>query len=184
VLFSVRALELKKAHFDVSLKPGEIDFLDKKIRQVDSLLANGSVELLEHTADDIRVTGHVAVQMETECDRCLEKAVFPVDSDFDLYYRPAGEGLDEEVEIDDQELEAGFYENGKIELNDVLREHVLLALPMQKICQEDCKGICPGCGQNRNLLECDCHLHTGDDRWRALQNMKTLNGLKSVGETS
>ncbi len=176
MFFSVRELELRKAHFDVSLAPGEIDFLDKKIRQMDTLLANGSVELLEHTEGDIRVTGHVSTRMETDCDRCLEKAEFPVDSDFDLYYHPAGEGLDEEVEIDGQQLEAGFYENDKIDLNDVLREHVLLSLPMQKICQEACKGICPGCGQNRNLVECDCHLKTGDDRWRALQNMKTLNG--------
>ena len=58
-----------------------------------------------------------------------------------------------------------------IELNDVLREYILLALPMQRVCSESCKGICPVCGQNRNLKECGCQLRAGDDRWAALKNL-------------
>ncbi len=50
----------------------------------------------------------------------------------------------------------GFYEGDGVELNDVLREFVLLTLPMQRVCSEDCKGICPECGQNRNQKECAC----------------------------
>ena len=56
-----------------------------------------------------------------------------------------------------------------MELNDVLREFVLLALPMQRVCSEDCKGICPVCGQNRNQKECQLPVRTRvDDRWAAL----------------
>jgi uncharacterized protein len=66
----------------------------------------------------------------------------------------------------------GFYEGDGLELNDVLREEILLALPMQRVCREDCKGICPVCGQNRNQNECRCHTETVDDRWAALKQLK------------
>ena len=58
-------------------------------------------------------------------------------------------------------------------LEDILREQVLLALPMQKVCEESCKGICPFCGQNRNQKECHCHAETSDDRWAALKSLKS-----------
>jgi uncharacterized protein len=116
--------------------------------------------------------------METECDRCLEPARFPIDTSFDLYYRPAaplhaGHHASEEVAIDEGEAEIAFYQGAGLDLREVLREQVLLALPMQKICREDCHGICPVCGQNRNLVSCDCHQEAGDDRWAALKKLST-----------
>jgi len=57
-------------------------------------------------------------------------------------------------------------------LNDVLREFVLLALPMRKLCDENCKGICPACGQNRNQSECHCQTSVDNDRWAALKEMR------------
>ena len=61
-----------------------------------------------------------------------------------------------EDEIDEAAVEVGYYEGNGLQLNDVLREVVLLALPMQLVCNESCKGICPVCGQNRNQRECGC----------------------------
>ena len=79
---------------------------------------------------------------------------------------------EEEVEIDEGEAEIGFYEGGGMELEDILREQVLLALPMQRVCNEACKGICPLCGKNRNETTCDCHVEAADDRWGALRNLQ------------
>ena len=59
-----------------------------------------------------------------------------------------------------------------MELDEVLREFVLLALPMQKLCSEGCKGICPVCGQNRNQQSCDCQTAPVDDRWAALKQLQ------------
>ena len=64
------------------------------------------------------------------------------------------------------------YEGDGLELNDVLREFVLLALPMQKLCNENCKGICPVCGQNRNQNECRCQNAADDNRWAALKELR------------
>ncbi len=177
MFISVKELELKKVHFDVAFPPGEIDFVDDgdRLRQASPLQAEGFAELLPHTFGEIRVRGHLAVTMRCDCNRCLEPAEFPIDSSFDLFYRPAevvGEEDEAEVEIDEGEAEIAFYEGGGIELKDVLREHVLLSMPMQRVCRAECQGICPGCGQNRNLLNCGCEVKLVDDRWSALKKVQ------------
>ena len=94
----------------------------------------------------------------------------PIDADFELYYRPVTEGYGEEKAIDEGEAEMGFYEGDGVELNDVLREFIVLTLPMQRVCRQDCKGMCPACGQNRNLKDCGCQAVPLDDRLEALKN--------------
>jgi len=176
VFFSVQELELKKVRFDVAFSPGEIQF-DQGLSQTTPLETQGVAELLANTLGEIRIKGHLKVGIEAQCDRCLEPAKFPIDADFDLFYRPANRaGYEDEVEIDEGESEIAFYEGGGIELKDVLREFVLLSLPMQRICREDCLGICPVCGQNRNLMHCECETKPVDDRWSALKKLQ-VKGL-------
>jgi uncharacterized protein len=172
MFLGAREMELRKLRFDVSFPPGEIQFFEAKLWQASPLSAEGSAELVPNTGGEIRVRGHLAVVMEAECDRCLETARFPVEADFDLFYEPASAGPSgEEVAIREGETEIAFYEGEGLELEDVLREQVLLALPMQRTCREDCQGICPSCGQNRNTVACDCHTKPVDDRWAALRNL-------------
>lgn len=177
MFISVQELELKKVRFEVAFTPGEAEFADDgdRLTQVSPLQAEGSAELLPHTLGEIRVRGHLAVTMRCDCNRCLEPAEFPIDSNFDLFYRPAEiavAGEEEEVEIDEGEAEIAFYEGAGIELKDVLREHVLLSMPMQHVCRTDCLGICPVCGQNRNLIHCGCEAKLVDDRWSALKKLQ------------
>ncbi len=136
MFFHVRDLELRAGRFDVELAPGQIEFLDPKLKQAGPLKASGTVELSAESISEIRVAGHVTVEMIADCDRCLEPARFPVDWDFELFYRPVAGRSGEETVIDESEAEMGFYEGDGIELNDVLREYVLLALPMQRVCSE------------------------------------------------
>ena len=173
MFLSVKELELKKIRFDVVFPPGEIQY-EEGLRQATPLAVEGSAELLANTLGEIRIRGHLNVRMAAECDRCLEPAQFPVDSNFDLFYRPAVRAeYDEEVEIDEGESEIAFYEGGGIDLKDILREYILLSMPMQRICGADCHGICPVCGQNRNVVNCGCEARMVDDRWAALKNLQT-----------
>jgi uncharacterized protein len=176
VFFSVKELELRKARFDVALPPGEIEYQDRWLRQAGPLEAVGSIELLASTLGEIRIQGRLKVMMETECDRCLERAEFPIESDFDLFYRPAAPARSrhgaEEVEIDEGESEIAFYQGAGLDLKEILREYILLSLPMQRTCRAECRGICPVCGQNRNLVECRCHAPALDDRWSALKKLQ------------
>ena len=172
MFFSVKELEIKKLRFDVSFPPGEIQY-EEGLRQATPLEVQGEAELLAHTLGEIRIRGHLKVRMRADCDRCLEPAEFPIDSNFDLFYRPENRpGFEEEVEIDEGETEIAFYEGGGIELKDVIREFVLLSMPMQRICSENCRGICPVCGQSRNLANCGCESKPIDDRWSALKKLQ------------
>jgi uncharacterized protein len=172
VLFvSVQELELRKIQFDLDFAAGEIDF--GGLRQFGPLHTEGQVELLSNTLGEIRIRGNVRGEIETECDRCLEPVRRPVDSGFDLFYRPTPDSTaPHELAIDEGEAEIGFYEDGGIDLTDVIREYVLLSWPMRQICKEECQGICPQCGQNRNTGRCQCETKLVDERWSALRDLK------------
>lgn len=167
-----REMELRKVRFEETFQPGEIEFLDPKLWQAGPLTTSGAAELLPNTNGEIRIRGTLKVVMECECDRCLETAQFPLKLDFDLFYEPleeVPEDLDVALEAEDSTID--YYEGEGLVLEDVLREQVLLALPMQRICREDCKGICPVCGQNRNRGDCGCKPVIMDDRWAALRRL-------------
>jgi uncharacterized protein len=172
LFISLQDLELRTVPFQVDNPAGKIDF-DSKLNQVCELHAEGTVSLLNHALGEIRVKGSLRVETETACDRCLEAIRLPIQSPFDLVYMPAGEtAAGGEDEIDEAAVEVGFYEGNGLELDDVLREVVLLALPMQIVCSEACKGICPICGQNRNQRQCNCQTRAVDDRWNSLKNLR------------
>ncbi|MBM3745152.1 MAG: DUF177 domain-containing protein [Acidobacteria bacterium] len=171
MFLSLKEMERGKVAFRETYPPGAIEFLDERLRQAGALEVEGVAEL-SPALGEITVRGRLQGRMETECDRCLEAVVLPIDASFTLSYLPASAlAAREEVEIEKGALEAGFYEGGGLDLADVLREQILLALPMQRVCQEDCQGICPVCGQHRNRAACDCHERLPDDRWARLRDL-------------
>jgi Na+/H+ antiporter NhaD/arsenite permease-like protein/uncharacterized metal-binding protein YceD (DUF177 family) len=173
MFLSVKEMELRKIRFDESFQPGQIDFSGEDLEQLSALHATGSAELLAHTDGEVRVQGRYQVEMLAQCDRCLASARFPIDASFDLFYRPVSFiAKEEEVGIDEGEAEIGFYEGGGLELEEILQEQVLLGLPMQRVCSDVCKGICPVCGKNRNEAACECKIVSGDDRWGALRKLQ------------
>ena len=178
MFLSIKEMELRKIRFDETFAPGELDFTEDEIRQAGPLHAQGTAELLANTDGEVRVRGNLDVQMEAECDRCLGRARFPLNTSFDLFYRPMSFiAREEEVGIDEGEAELGFYEGAGMELEDILHEQILLTMPMQRVCREDCQGICPACGKNRNETPCDCKPASSDSRWDALQGLKDLKTL-------
>ena len=174
MFLSIKEMELGKVRFDETFAPGQIDFSGETLEQASPLHAAGTAELLAHSDGEIRIRGGYNVEMTAECDRCLGRARYPIDARFDLFYRPASQiAREEEVNIDESEAEIGFYEDGGIELAEILRERILLALPMQRVCSDACQGICAVCGKNRNESPCDCKSAAADDRWGALRNLSS-----------
>ena len=175
---TLQELQLHPVRFNVDIPAGEIEF-DNKVTQSSALQAEGVAELVSYSLADIRLRGDLKVTVAAPCDRCLEPVSLPIQTPFDLVYVPASEAKEGgEEEIDDAAVDVGFYEGNKLQLNDVLREVVLLALPMQLVCSESCKGICPVCGQNRNQRECTCHTAAADDRWNKLKDLRTEIGQR------
>jgi DUF177 domain-containing protein len=178
MFLSIKEMEVRKVRFDETFPPGEIDFSGAGVRQSSPLHVAGVAELLANTEGELRIKGQMSVSMESECDRCLGRAEFPLDCGFDLFYRPSESfSADEELAIDEGEAEMGFYQGAGMELEEILREQIMLLLPMQRVCSPDCKGICPRCGANRNETPCDCRMEPApvvepaDDRWSALRKI-------------
>lgn len=176
--FLVADLERQAIDFDESLAPGSIDFVDD-MQQVGVLHTQGRADLLkEHRGpsdivEDIRVRGSLETRMEVACARCLDPVSQPIEASFDLIFRPSGADLDNtDRAISTSETEIGYYEGDGLLLEDVLREQILLALPAKNLCREDCKGLCPECGRNRNTDPCDCAATSTDPRWEQLKALQ------------
>jgi uncharacterized protein len=122
------------------------------------------------------LNGRVQTTAELPCSRCLEPYTHPVDAVFDLRYQPqtANTGADER-EIAEDDLSTAFYENEQIDLGHMMREQLLLSLPMKPLCSEECKGLCPVCGTNLNRSACDCRRGWDDPRFDALRELRTKN---------
>jgi len=123
-----------------------------------------------------RLVGMTETTLETPCSRCLEPMTVPVDASFDLRYQPhstnTGEG---EKEIEEDDLTTAFYQNDEIDLEQLMREQFLLALPMKPLCSEGCKGLCAMCGTNLNRGACDCKREWTDPRLAALKELRSKN---------
>src|ERR1700743_1425900 len=137
MLLSIKEMEVRKIPFAEEWGPGGFDFSDTGVIQTGPLTAKGTAELLPHTGGEVRVQGRIKTDLETERDRCLGRAQFHIDAPFDLFYRPVETGVEEaggvinELAIDEGEAEMGFYEFPGLQLEDIVREQVLLQLPMQ-----------------------------------------------------
>lgn len=119
----------------------------------------------------ILVVGELQTEVEVNCTRCLEPFDTTVTVELEEEFRaaldlrtgaslPQEEDSDEATRIDDKHL---------IDLNEVLRQALLLAIPSSPVCREDCAGLCPQCGANLNDGPCDCPDEETDPRWEALR---------------
>jgi uncharacterized protein len=155
--------------------------LERKIEpaalpQDDEYVALAPVQLTATTAKDkgrVRIAGRVEATLSLACSRCLESHVVPTDTTFDLLYLPVAEAPagTNEVEVDDEDINAAFYEDSVIDLRELVHEQLYLALPMKPLCKDDCLGLCPICGANRNTTTCTCEARWEDPR---LAGLKTL----------
>ncbi|HET9837350.1 MAG TPA: DUF177 domain-containing protein [Candidatus Angelobacter sp.] len=143
------------------------------------LAALGQAELIRENrggrqvVEDIRVVGSFATEIDALCARCLEPVHNKVREEFDLLYRPLGiDARSEEVSISQAETEIGYYQGEGLLLEDVLKEQLLLALPVKQVCGPNCKGLCPHCGKNLNAESCDCVSSMPDPRWSALEDIR------------
>ena len=176
--FKIAELEREPIDFDLQFKPGAIHY-GEEAEQTGPLAAEGRAEVLhEHRGPkevvaDIRVKGSWEGEFEVPCARCVEPVGIPLKGEFDLLFRPLGaDAGTAERSISAVETEIGYYQKDSLLLEDVLREQVLLSLPVRTLCKEDCKGLCPHCGANRNSQACTCDEGSKDPRWEALADLR------------
>jgi uncharacterized protein len=178
MFLDIKDLELRPLDFEEEFQPDVID-LGADIRQRTPLKTAGRAEVVEEhhgkqkVIKDIRLRGRLSAGLELLCARCLEPVPQEIAREFELLYRPLGADAGrDELSVTDAEAEIGYYEGDGILLEDVLREQVLLALPLKVTCRTDCKGLCPHCGKNLNQEQCSCVVPADDPRWAALKEIR------------
>ncbi len=154
MLITRQELELHRVVLSKTYASGTLDYQGAGFRQLGPLKVEAVAELV---GSEIRIRGHIGTHLGASCDRCLEAVEFPVERDFDLFYRPVATiAREEEIKISEDELGVGFYSGKGIVLADVVTEQVILAVPMKVVCRAECRGLCPVCGANRNTEVCNC----------------------------
>lgn len=118
--------------------------------------------------EGVLVRGRLRTTVRLACRRCLVPVEREVDDIVDLLYEPLGP--------DDEEAEGEVYplpaRGDELDLRDAVREQLLLRAPEFALCSEECRGLCPSCGTDRNTGECDCVPEQAASPWAALKNVK------------
>ena len=115
----------------------------------------------------VHVRGALRAPLVLTCRRCLSDFQRDLTVSLDLLYDPGVEKEGEKDQVYALEAEAA-----DLDLGPALREQLLLAVPPYPVCREDCRGLCPKCGIDRNEESCDCTLREPDPRWDALRDLK------------
>lgn len=131
--------------------------------------------ILTKLGREIFLAGKIRTGMDLSCSRCLKTVQFSVESDVSVGFVPQKEPNETEadVELSNSDLEIEYYSDNKIDLTQSVYDQIILSLPMVRLCNRDCKGLCPQCGKNLNEETCDCKEEDDvDPRLAILKNLK------------
>jgi uncharacterized protein len=162
-------LEHGRADFAHVYQPDELGSLDERLSLVEPVAVTGNVRL---AGAEVFVNGHIETRVQVECDRCLQPVALPVNADFELEYI-TGQAYESSsvVELNEDELSVSVFDGETIDVDEIVKEQILLAVPTRTLCRPDCKGICPDCGIDKNTSDCTCGTDEVDPRWAALKNL-------------
>ncbi len=136
------------------------------------LLGNAAVDAQYYRSGaEIFLWGTVLSRVIGHCARCLESYTFDLRKDFSLVLVPQ-ERLPARMELTEEDLDLVYYQGDEIDLSPLVDEQIILALPTRPLCSEECRGLCPQCGANRNCETCDCKPELGDPRFAVLRQLK------------
>lgn len=156
--------------FEFSTPASEIDLDSENVRLIGNMTVIGEVT---KTSGETDVAGTVEVDAETDCTRCLTPVPTHLKVGFkSAYVDPDRFSTEKEKEVGSDDLDTDVLPGSTLDLKEVAREQILLNMPIQTFCKEDCKGLCPVCGGDRNLIDCNCENDETDPRWAALKNLK------------
>jgi uncharacterized protein len=172
MIFEIEEIPEGGLNFDVleSKEHFEIDQSDCVL--TDGVKVRGKLTKIER---EVFFAGYVEAPVLVTCTRCLKPFLLQVKNKVQAHFVPRVKQFSpgSEVEISETDIEKEIYEEDRIDLHGPIRDQVLLEIPLILLCQENCKGICPECGSDRNSESCKCK-NDGeiDPRFAVLQKLK------------
>jgi uncharacterized protein len=136
------------------------------------LAIRGSIDKFGET---LTLRAQAIAEVEETCGRCTKPFTRPLDVELLVFSDRRGsddEATSRELEREGQLV---YHDGTSLDITDTVREAVILSLPISPLCREDCRGLCPGCGQDLNEEACRCSGEKPDPRWSALKGLKDLS---------
>jgi len=157
------------ARFSETYERGELGFDESELRLIEPVTVKGQVL---RKRGEVELRGELHTKAAIPCSRCLKEVERSIDLNFSERFATAAAWQGEEQhELSEDDLDLGVVDEA-VELNDLVKEEILLALPTHVLCDENCKGICPNCGADRNLTDCRCEMQQVDARWEKLKDLQ------------
>jgi uncharacterized protein len=128
---------------------------------------------LTRSGVEVLARGRIAGEVTMVCSRCAGDAHVVLDGPFEVLFLPrdADAPAGDEAQAG-EEPDVAVYDDDAIDLEETLREEILVALPFAPVCRESCMGLCPTCGKDLNEGPCNCQSEPRDERLGALRNLK------------
>lgn len=152
-----------------------MDFEEEELSQSDSL--TGTVNMLR-TNRGVLLEAVLDGAVNVPCSRCLVNVHCPVSLEIIEEFQPTVDVVRGTfVAVEEEDAALLINEHHILDIGEVVRQALLLEVPLQALCREECAGLCPTCGQDLNLGPCDCSRETTDPRWDALAALLAEDGL-------
>ena len=160
----------KDRQFAHTYQPDDLSLEDADLRLIDAVEVRGRVR---RNAAELELIGSLKTTLETVCARCLKPVSIPFSADFDeRFVTSVSWGADGQHELASEDLNLAVFDGADIDLDQLVREQLLLAKPAQVLCREGCQGLCPVCGADRNTAACKCEAKQVDARWEKLKDLR------------
>jgi uncharacterized protein len=160
----------KDASFAHNYAPDELPLEEWDLRLVEPARVEGRVR---RKGEEAQVSGTLTTTVETPCARCLKPVLIPIKAEFfERFVTAVSWRTEEQHELASEDLNLSVFDGQTIDLDELVREEIDLATPVQAFCREDCKGLCPVCGVDWNLKACECGTQEIDSRWEKLKDLR------------
>ena len=150
--------------------PEELPLDERDLILVEPASVEGRVR---RKSEEVHVSGSLTTTVETPCARCLKPVLIPIKAEFfERFVEAVSWRSEEQHELASEDLNLSVFDGETIDLDELVREEIVLATPVQVFCREDCKGLCPVCGVDWNLKACECQTGQVDSRWEKLRDLR------------
>jgi len=163
----IRITELKEDVNKLHLKenPEELDLQNEEADFNSPIVYNLTCT---KSGDKFLCQGKLSTKVNLECARCLVVFSYDLKTSLDFILDVKDNQVELSSEGGDSDIKVACGED--LDINHLVREAILLALPLKPLCSLDCKGLCPVCGTDLNTSSCDCHKERSDPRWDKLKD--------------
>lgn len=150
--------------------PDQLLFEESELRLIEPVAVQGKAT---RKSGEVELRGELDTRAMSPCGRCLKPVELPINVRFAERFVPAVSWRNEQQhELQKEDLNISVFDGESIELDDLVKEEILLAVPGHVVCREDCQGLCPACGVDRNIGSCSCKSKQIDSRWEKLKDLQ------------